>query len=184
MRCPHLTKAFLPGVLNATRLQKTYQYLVAVELAMRLHRQKLPAGRRMRYDSLCESFTGEAIQAGVPVAVCSTSNERAVSTIVRVLLGPEVESKMRVFAGDIVEKKKPSPDIYNLAAKELNVEASRSAKLSLKRHSHLCNICLEVERALHEAWRYRSASRGQACCPKNVSSGKLQNAEWDHEVVR
>ena len=61
----------------------------------------------------------------MPVAVCSTSNERAVSTIVRVLLGPEVESQMRVFAGDVVEKKKPSPDIYNLAASELKVDPSR-----------------------------------------------------------
>lgn len=68
---------------------------------------------------------GETMQAHVPVAVCSTSNERAVSTIVRVLLGPEVESKMRVFAGDIVAKKKPSPDIYNLAASELKVDPSR-----------------------------------------------------------
>ena len=72
-----------------------------------------------------KALAGEAIQAQVPVAVCSTSNERAVSTIVRVLLGPEVESKMRVFAGDVVEKKKPSPDIYNLAASELKVDPSR-----------------------------------------------------------
>ena len=61
------------------------------------------------------------------MAVCSTSNERAVSTIVRVLLGAEVAEKMRVFAGDIVAKKKPSPDIYELAAKELQVDPSRSA---------------------------------------------------------
>ena len=70
-------------------------------------------------------ITGEAIAKGVPVAVCSTSNERAVSTIVRVLLGPEVEAKMRVFAGDIVKAKKPSPDIYNLAAETLQVNPSR-----------------------------------------------------------
>lgn len=43
------------------------------------------------------------------------------STIVRVLLGPEVAAKMRVFAGDIVPKKKPDPAIYLLAAKELGV---------------------------------------------------------------
>lgn len=65
------------------------------------------------------------------MAVCSTSNERAVSTIVRVLLGPEVEAKMRVFAGDIVEKKKPSPDIYNLAASELKVDPARLASRHL-----------------------------------------------------
>ncbi len=43
---------------------------------------------------------GEAIAAGVPVAVCSTSNERAVSTIVRVMLGTDVARVMRVFAGE------------------------------------------------------------------------------------
>ena len=67
----------------------------------------------------------EAIIAGVPVAVCSTSNERAVSTIVQRMLGPEVAAKMRVFAGDVVKKKKPDPSIYLLAAQELHVEPSR-----------------------------------------------------------
>ncbi|KAK9909571.1 hypothetical protein WJX75_004295 [Coccomyxa subellipsoidea] len=70
-------------------------------------------------------LVGEAIAKSVPVAVCSTSNERAVSTIVRVLLGPEVEAKMRVFAGDVVKAKKPSPDIYNLAAETLKVDPSK-----------------------------------------------------------
>ncbi|CAD7699183.1 unnamed protein product [Ostreobium quekettii] len=67
----------------------------------------------------------EAIGSGITVAVCSTSNERAVSTIVRVMLGPQVAEKMRVFAGDVVEKKKPSPDIYQLAAQELGVDPQR-----------------------------------------------------------
>jgi hypothetical protein len=63
----------------------------------------------------------------VPVAVCSTSNERAVSTIVRVMLGPQVAAQMRVFAGDIVPKKKPDPAIYLLAAQELGVDPARCA---------------------------------------------------------
>lgn len=63
----------------------------------------------------------------VPVAVCSTSNERAVSAIVRVLLGPDVAAAMRVFAGDIVPKKKPDPAIYLLAASELGVDPARCA---------------------------------------------------------
>lgn len=67
----------------------------------------------------------EAIQAGVPVAVCSTSNERAVSTIVRVMLGEDVARVMRVFAGDVVPKKKPDPAIYLLAAQELGVDPRR-----------------------------------------------------------
>ncbi|KAL4436902.1 hypothetical protein ABPG75_004041 [Micractinium tetrahymenae] len=67
----------------------------------------------------------EAIDNGVKVAVCSTSNERAVSNIVKVMLGDRIASHMRVFAGDCVPKKKPAPDIYNLAAQELGVEPAR-----------------------------------------------------------
>ncbi|GMH37855.1 hypothetical protein BSKO_05739 [Bryopsis sp. KO-2023] len=70
-------------------------------------------------------LVGEAIEKGVTVAVCSTSNERAVSTIVKVLLGLEVAEVMPVYAGDIVPKKKPSPDIYQLAAKELGVDPEK-----------------------------------------------------------
>jgi beta-phosphoglucomutase-like phosphatase (HAD superfamily) len=71
------------------------------------------------------SLAEECIATGTPIAVCSTSNERAVSTIVRVLLGDAVAAKMRVFAGDVVPKKKPDPAIYLLAAKELGVEPAR-----------------------------------------------------------
>ncbi len=65
--------------------------------------------------------------AGVTVAVCSTSNEKAVQRIVDVMLGPEIAKSMRVFAGDVVAKKKPAPDIYLLAAKELSLDPARSA---------------------------------------------------------
>lgn len=68
---------------------------------------------------------GEAIDAGVKVAVCSTSNERAVQAIVDVLLGAQVAKKMRVFAGDVVPAKKPDPTIYLLAAQELGVDPAR-----------------------------------------------------------
>jgi HAD superfamily hydrolase (TIGR01509 family) len=67
----------------------------------------------------------EAMDAGVKIAVCSTSNEAAVSGIVRQLLGSEVAAVMRVFAGDVVPRKKPDPAIYLLAARELGVEPAR-----------------------------------------------------------
>lgn len=67
----------------------------------------------------------EALENGVKIAVCSTSNERSVSGIVQTMLGPQVARVMRVFAGDVVPKKKPAPDIYLLAAKELNLDPAR-----------------------------------------------------------
>jgi len=68
----------------------------------------------------------EAAAAGVRLAVCSTSNERAVNEVVRVLLGPERQKKFDgIFAGDIVPKKKPDPAIYLFAVKKLGLDPAR-----------------------------------------------------------
>ncbi|XP_062116065.1 CBBY-like protein [Humulus lupulus] len=66
----------------------------------------------------------QALAEGVKVAVCSTSNEKAVSAIVSCLLGPERAEKIKIFAGDVVPRKKPDPAIYNLAAVTLGVDPS------------------------------------------------------------
>ncbi|KAJ6676573.1 CBBY-LIKE PROTEIN [Salix viminalis] len=60
----------------------------------------------------------QALGKGVKVAVCSTSNEKAVSAIVSFLLGPERSEKIKIFAGDVVPRKKPDP------AKTLGVDPS------------------------------------------------------------
>lgn len=67
----------------------------------------------------------EAIDAGVRLAVCSTSNEKAVQNIVNVLMGEERAKKFSVFAGDVVKAKKPSPDIYNLAVETMGLDKAR-----------------------------------------------------------
>lgn len=64
----------------------------------------------------------EAIENGVTLAVCSTSNEKAVQAVVDTMLGPERSKKIAVFAGDVVAAKKPAPDIYNLAAETLGLD--------------------------------------------------------------
>ncbi|KAK9113548.1 hypothetical protein Syun_020345 [Stephania yunnanensis] len=66
----------------------------------------------------------QALAKGISVAVCSTSNEKAVSAIVSCLLGPERAEKIQIFAGDVVPRKKPDPAIYLLAASTLDVEPS------------------------------------------------------------
>lgn len=67
--------------------------------------------------ALAESVAKE----GIPIAVCSTSNEKAVAQIVD-MLGPELSASIQIFAGDVVPKKKPSPDIYNLATEKLKLD--------------------------------------------------------------
>ena len=63
-----------------------------------------------------------ASSAGLALAVCSTSNERAVTAVVEKLAGPARLAKFAgIFAGDVVAKKKPAPDIYQLAAARLGL---------------------------------------------------------------
>lgn len=65
----------------------------------------------------------EAINARLSLAVCSTSNERAVNLIVEKLL--RVERKRHfgvILAGDVVSKKKPDPEVYHLALHKLSLE--------------------------------------------------------------
>lgn len=66
----------------------------------------------------------QALANGVKVAVCSTSNEKAVSAIVSFLLGPARSEQIQIFAGDVVPHKKPDPAIYVLASSTLGVEPS------------------------------------------------------------
>ena len=67
----------------------------------------------------------EAISNGVRLAVCSTSSELAVNNLVRTLMGEERASKFRIFAGDMVKSKKPSPDVYLMAVREMDLDKDR-----------------------------------------------------------
>ena len=91
----------------------------------------------------------EAIADGMNLAVCSTSNERSVNLIVETLLGNERKAKFNaILAGDIVSKKKPDPEIYNLALERLNlqphecvvVEDSRNGLLAAKAAGMHCIV--------------------------------------------
>jgi HAD superfamily hydrolase (TIGR01509 family) len=67
----------------------------------------------------------EAIAADVQLAVCSTSNEKAVSNLLSTLMGNARAAKFQIFAGDMVKAKKPAPDIYNLAVDTMGLDKSR-----------------------------------------------------------
>jgi HAD superfamily hydrolase (TIGR01509 family) len=72
-----------------------------------------------------ERLIDAAMAAGKTLAVCSTSNEKAVTNLVETLLGATRATKMTIFAGDIVANKKPAPDVYNLAVDTLKLTKSR-----------------------------------------------------------
>jgi HAD superfamily hydrolase (TIGR01509 family) len=63
----------------------------------------------------------EAIAAGVKLGVCTTSNPKFISAVLD-LFGPERKAAFDfVHAGDVVSKKKPDPEIYELAKQSLGL---------------------------------------------------------------
>ncbi|MGV8970255.1 MAG: HAD-IA family hydrolase [Microbacteriaceae bacterium] len=66
-------------------------------------------------------IVAEAHAAGWKLAVASTSAEPSVRAVLRHAVGDALAAEFRVFAGDVVPRKKPAPDIYTLAASELGL---------------------------------------------------------------
>jgi HAD superfamily hydrolase (TIGR01509 family) len=100
-------------------------------LHARLHKRKtaiyteLVAAGRLPTRPGISRIIAEAQDAGWEVAVASTSAEPSVRAILEQAVGPERASKFDVvLAGDVVEKKKPAPDIYLLALERLGLPAT------------------------------------------------------------
>ncbi|MEV7677911.1 HAD-IA family hydrolase [Streptomyces sp. NPDC088341] len=85
-------------------------------------------------------IAAEADAAGWTLAVASTSAEPAVRSVLELAAGPGLASRFSVFAGDIVPRKKPAPDIYRYAVERLGlgltgtvvIEDSRNGLLSAR----------------------------------------------------
>lgn len=65
-------------------------------------------------------FMKEAMEAGLKIAVCTTSNEQAAKAITEKILS-DIKFDI-VLAGDVVKNKKPDPEIYNLALEKLGLK--------------------------------------------------------------
>jgi HAD superfamily hydrolase (TIGR01509 family) len=83
-------------------------------------------------------FMKEAMDAGLKVGICTTSNEQAAKAITEKILS-DIKFDI-VLAGDVVSNKKPDPEIYNLALSKMGlkpdevivVEDSKNGVISAK----------------------------------------------------
>ncbi|MCL2553954.1 MAG: HAD-IA family hydrolase [Actinomycetia bacterium] len=86
----------------------------------------------------------EAHDAGWTLAVASTSAERSVRSVLDLAAGPELAPKVHVFAGDVVEHKKPSPDIYQLCVDRLALDPARTAVVEDSRNGMLAALAAHL----------------------------------------
>lgn len=63
-----------------------------------------------------------AARAGWDLGVASTSAERSVRAVLEHAVGTDLAARFSVFAGDVVEHKKPAPDIYLLALEGMGLD--------------------------------------------------------------
>ena len=80
----------------------------------------------------------EAVAADVSLAICSTSQMQEVNLLVEKMLGTKRKARFStILAGDDVSKKKPDPEIYNLASKRLSFEPSECVVIEDNRNGLL-----------------------------------------------
>ena len=97
------------------------------DLIARWHKAKTAHYTAMVADGVLPGRPGiarlvaEASAAGWGLAVASTSAEASVRAVLEHVVGDDLAARFAVFAGDVVPAKKPAPDIYLLALRELGV---------------------------------------------------------------
>jgi len=79
----------------------------------------------------------EAIAAKVRLGVCTTSNPKSIDAVLD-LMGPQRKASFEfVLAGDIVSRKKPDPEIYQLALSRLGLPAQECVVIEDSRNGLL-----------------------------------------------
>jgi HAD superfamily hydrolase (TIGR01509 family) len=79
----------------------------------------------------------EAITANVRLGVCTTSNPKSIDAVLD-LMGPQRKARFEfVLAGDIVSRKKPDPEIYQLALSRLGLPAQECVVIEDSRNGLL-----------------------------------------------
>ncbi len=82
----------------------------------------------------------EADDAGWALAVASTSAEPSVRAILEQAAGPDRAARFAVLAGDVVERKKPAPDIYLLAIERLGTPPAETLVIEDSRNGLLAAV--------------------------------------------
>lgn len=118
----------------------------AETLIPELHRSKtaiftrLIAEGRLPLRPGVSRLVNEAHGAGVRLGVCTTSDPKAIDGVLD-LFGTHRKSWFElVLAGDVVKKKKPDPEIYNLAKEKLGLDAKDCVVVEDSRNGLLASL--------------------------------------------
>ena len=79
----------------------------------------------------------EAGRNAIPVGIASTAHPDSIRTFIKHVLGEDfLESFQFILGGDVVKRKKPDPEIYNLACEKFGVQAGRCVVIEDTENGH------------------------------------------------
>jgi len=103
-----LTETEIDRLVKEMHERKTALFVELIEAG------KLPLRSGVR------RFMKEALDEGLMLAICTTTNERSAKMVSEKILA-DIKFEI-VLAGDVVKNKKPDPEIYNLALSKLGLK--------------------------------------------------------------
>lgn len=98
--------------------------------------KEMVAGGRLPGRPGVARLAKEAIAAGWTLVAASTSAEESVRAVLEFVVGKQA-AHFHIFAGDMVQEKKPAPDIYLLAKEQLNLSPSDTLAIEDSRNGLL-----------------------------------------------
>jgi HAD superfamily hydrolase (TIGR01509 family) len=109
--------------LPVTERRRLHELIPQIHQAKtRFYRELVETGR-VKLRSGVRRLMMEARSAGVRVAIATTTSPENVAPLITAALGPQgLDWFDTIAAGDVVPSKKPAPDIYNMALRNLQVE--------------------------------------------------------------
>jgi HAD superfamily hydrolase (TIGR01509 family) len=150
-------KGWPPGKTPETLIPELHKKKTAIFTA-------LVAGGSLPLRPGIARIVDEAHAAGIRLGVCTTSDPKSIDGVLD-LLGPKRKGYFEiVLAGDIVAKKKPSPDIYLLAKERLSLDARECVVIEDSRNGLLAAVgagmpCLITKSAYTQNEDFREAAR-------------------------
>ena len=97
-------------------------YIAGLHAAKTRHYAELLSGGRIPLRPGIRRLLQEAREAGLDLAIATTTTPDNVTALLRNTLGEDASSWFRVIAaGDVVPAKKPAPDVYEYALRELGL---------------------------------------------------------------
>ena len=127
---------------NDEYIQKLYECKTSIFIDMLM-------SNKLQFRTGIKRIIKEAYDRKILLFVCSTSHLNSVRSLLKVNLGEEnMDYFTELFCGDIVKRKKPSPEIYNLVKSKYGlkgsdcivIEDSRNGLLAAKRAGMHCIV--------------------------------------------